>query len=235
MGLLGVGYAMWSDSVVIKGTVTTGSVDITVLDLFSSTSVRKTEDGGMLVTDSPSLPLDGTPAGTAIDAFPWAEDGSADPDFDPVAYATAAADGEDAVRLYFHNLFPLELIGNESFCADFNLLYEGTIPVHIATRWEIVPQGDPPELPPWGTELMKYTHITMTDTRNGVPVDQSEWLSLQLHKGDIYNVKVCIDVPQTLDSGENSQELLSGRTHELIGKIVAYQWNEPPPEVITLP
>ena len=105
LGTLGVGYAMWSDTIFVKGTVNTGTVDITV-DEYSATYVYKIlSTHGIEVSD---VEIDNA-------------------DYMPVASAVAEV-GENAqeVVMTYDNLFPGEL-----YCADFGGAYLGTIPAHI--------------------------------------------------------------------------------------------------------
>lgn len=210
LGALGAGYAMWSDSILIKGTVTTAIVDINAFE-FTSTTVWKTSSGTAVRTDNQ------TPAG-AIDAFP------ADADIDPVAFAKAGPTimggqvVDDAVTLTFSNLFPLEITGDDGYCAGFSGNYTGTIPVHLAISWSVVQTGTDYD---WARELIsEHSKYIIRVNNIVVPVGP-----FQVHQGDIFSISFCIDPPQTLASGDK----MAGKSFDLLGKVLAYQWNEPPP------
>ncbi len=207
LGAVGAGYAMWSDQILIKGTVTTAIVDINAFE-YTSTTVWKTESGTAVRTDNI------TPTG-AIDAFP------ADTDIDPVAFAKAGptiSGGntlEDAVTMTFSNLFPLD---GARYCTGFSGNYTGTIPVHLAVIWSVVktePEYD------WARELIsKHSEFVITVNDKEVPVRP-----FQIHQGDTFNISFCINPPQELASHTS----MAGKSFDLIGKVLAYQWNEPAP------
>ena len=125
LGTLGVGYAMWSDTINITGSVGTGSVDLDVQSV-SCTWVYKVIDLGYedyvvgdIVVSSTQLDLD--------------QDGVAD---DPpknelleVASAVTASGlaDTDTATMTFTNLFPTYT----PIAADVVLHYNGTIPAHV--------------------------------------------------------------------------------------------------------
>lgn len=249
MGALGAGYAMWSDSIFVKGTVTTGSVDILLSKTFSQTYVWKTADTAdpdrLVVTDSSTPPLG------AIDAFP--NDGQAPADIDPVSYATASQtmDGsspvDDAVTFTFVNLFPLELSGDvpgaDGVCADFNAVYNGTVPVHVASNWQVVQSSVSPADRYTQAQyvLANFTHYEIS-VNEGDPVPIVDWNDVQLHQGDRINVRVCIDIPQTYDPDgqgsapvENTYEDFGNMSFSFLARMLFYQWNEPAPATVDLP
>jgi len=119
LGAMGVGYAMWSDSIAISGTVNTGNVNINVSE-FSGTVVYKNIMDDLIVY----LPFIGalpTPPANNIQ----------------VAYAVAAAgDAEDTVVVTFNNLFPIfngvpSPTNTLPYKADFTITNAGSIPVKL--------------------------------------------------------------------------------------------------------
>jgi hypothetical protein len=219
LGLAGAAYAMWFDTVVVKGTVTTADIDLNVT-AYSKTYVWKTVINGLRVTYS-SLPPADYPA--AIDAFP--NDGQSD--IDPLAFASAEQAGDDNVILTYSNLFPLEIEGDYGYCAGFGGTYDGTVPVHIGVQWSITPP-----IPGWATVLMN-NHAAIEIRVNNILIPEPNWADIQLHQGDTYYFKVCVYVPQTWGAGDSplsgsTSVQLDGQSFSLTGKIVAYQWNEEP-------
>jgi hypothetical protein len=232
LGSLGAAYAMWSDDIVVNGTITTGRVDINVVPDFEETYVWKTVVQGIMVTHSDIPPYsEGNPSATATDAFPGIDKNQDGYDIDPVAFATVMENGEEAVQITFNNLFPLDLVDEPGLGVGFKLKYEGTIPVRVATKWSIVPHGESMTIPDWASELMSnHATITMTDPETGNAIDKNSWENIQLYPGDTVNVRVGIDIPQSIN-GKSSQPILSGKSFQLAAKIGVYQWNESAPAV----
>jgi hypothetical protein len=114
LGMLGVGYAMWSDTVYLDGTVETGTVDI-VVDNTSDTWVYKVIQGGGILFEP--APLGGL---TVI--------GDDDGTYMLIASANTSYCGQD-VAMTFQNLFPTT---SGNITADVKLHYVGSIPAHIA-------------------------------------------------------------------------------------------------------
>jgi len=114
LGALGVGYARWQDSVVINGTVNTGTVTLTVLPDTSATYVYKDTSNDTVNVSGVKL---------------------TDPKFILVASANATRVSDDQVLVAFDNLFPIfagpgPMENPIPYCADFTVKYTGTIPVH---------------------------------------------------------------------------------------------------------
>jgi len=213
LGALGVGYAMWSDTITIDGTVNTGTVDINVTG-YSATYVYKTmPDHGCVVSDVPLKDTDNI-------------------DYTLVSYAVAAQtlDGtgapvDDAVTLTYDNLFP-----GACYCADFTGVYAGTIPVHI--------YADIDSDNPWLAALYEAGYVGIK-----YKVNNEEYIGsvVQLHEGDTFWVELCIRIPQddnkdldailsqygiTHDGEGTTQDWLQGQSGSFEATIVAYQWNE---------
>lgn len=123
LGALGVGFAMWSDTITIDGTVNTGNVDIVVTD-WSNTWVWK-------VVGNPDYPNE-----IAV-MHQWESDPNNELPPDgmvpvgpgpggKVAYADSDRLGDDRVGVYFGNLFP-----SVDFIADFLVHCAGSIPVRV--------------------------------------------------------------------------------------------------------
>jgi hypothetical protein len=233
LGVLGVGYAAWFDTLILRGTVETGDVDINIIDL-SGTYVWKTdpyycpvaediveiyvEHGWMDEIGTP--PVDPEPA-DAIDAFP--NDGEAD--IDPVAYGIAWMDDQDpdgdTVMVEFANLFPCTPV-----TVDLLVQYDGSIPVHLVAQMD-------PAMDPEGILAQLYAcgYITFNgyEYENGV---KGAWIdhidNIQLHEGDQIYVEMTIHIPQIHEEGHPfDQSELEGLGPLCFGvKVYAVQWNE---------
>lgn len=137
---IGMGYAAWTDTITIDGTVNTGSVDLLVVG-YSGTWVWKIWETGytdeIYVTNDPDwVPMDFD--GDGIDEFL--------PDPVASAWAEQATDAsgpiDDAVKVTFDSLFPCI-----TFEADILFHYVGSIPVKIsATTIDFHEDTSDPEL-----------------------------------------------------------------------------------------
>ena len=140
LGALGVGYAMWSDTVTIDGTVKTGSVDIVVEELSSTYVYKVINPEGYQMPDLSteiyrsmicwSVNSVASPPGNA--PLPLDDELVAGDDLLLVASAVTAeaAGGDDQVlEMTFDNLFPTT---NCNIVGDVVLHYIGTIPAHVA-------------------------------------------------------------------------------------------------------
>ncbi len=107
LGTLGVGYASWTDTVVIDGSVSTGDVDIEI-DSVSSTYVFKILSTG----------------GIAFQSYPM----TISNDYVRIASAVTTSSGQ-TVTMTFTNLFPTE---TQEIKADVVMHYVGSIPAHVA-------------------------------------------------------------------------------------------------------
>jgi len=109
LGALGVGYAMWQDTVTIEGTVNTGSVEISIEDLSETYVYKVLDTHGIMMSDVEIV----------------------DPNLLLVASATAedvtVDGGAKTVEMTFDNIFPT----CDPIVADVLLHYTGSIPVHV--------------------------------------------------------------------------------------------------------
>lgn len=231
LGVLGVGYAMWSDTLLISGTVNTGTVDINVvgLDNYSGTYVYKDLDNGEIVTVKTPPALDPKYNNTE--------------DYELVAFSEARAGaGNDEIIFEYDNLFP----ESGPYCADFKATYDGSIPVHVAWDWRYVDDEgelyEPSLIPDPVIKylLYYYTTIIITDSNGSNIVNpyDTALAGVQLHQGDWIKAEVCITIPQEWNYGgtlHNSQEDLGGLDFDFVAKLITYQWNEPAPTVYPTP
>jgi hypothetical protein len=107
LGTMGVGYAMWYDTVAITGTVKTGSVNLAITGV-SSTYVYKNLDSDLMVTSATPI----TQGNYLLVASAVAND-------------TSVGEAE-SISMVWNNIFP-----DVPFTCDFNLTNMGTIPVKL--------------------------------------------------------------------------------------------------------
>jgi len=121
---LGVGYAAWTDTITIEGTINTGNVDLAVRG-YSGTWVWKVYGGEQAPADElyiwHGLVQDKPTMGHLENLFPQStiEEISS-------AYARPGVGEEADVVMTFDNLFPCQ-----DFYADVIFHYEGSIPAYV--------------------------------------------------------------------------------------------------------
>jgi predicted ribosomally synthesized peptide with SipW-like signal peptide len=200
LGSLGVGYAMWSDTVVINGTVETGSVDI-VIESVSSTFVYKDLDDRRIVFTTREL--------TKQEMEDWNKI--------YVASANTTYCGQ-TVTMVFDNIFPTPTKGN--ITGDVMLHYMGSIPAHI--DYDIVYWGT--DLSDY-LELT-WDYVANPDS-DRVDQDDINPEDIQLHYCDHLYLEVYLDPQALQDNGVDAQNIVnSGFDIELM----VHQWNEEPQE-----
>jgi predicted ribosomally synthesized peptide with SipW-like signal peptide len=168
LGALGIGYAAWTDTINITGTVHTGSLNIDVTG-YSGTWVYK------------------VPGDTAHHEI-WIYRGNAAIPFSPpagsfeVAHAVALPDGEDAIKVEFVNLFP-----DIDFIADATLTYTGTVPAKInKITWDFGDQA-------WIGQGIRdgWIYATARDAQGQVVLE-----GFQMHQGATVYLELHITVPE---------------------------------------
>ena len=198
---IGVGYAAWTDTIYIQGTVNTGTVSWHFSD-YSGMWAYKDPDGyeqyGELEIHT------GAAHGNVVGAWDTGHHHL----LVARSFAAQGADDHHAV-VTFDNIFPL-VTPACGFCADLTITYTGTVPGKI-NRLDITNNLG---------AIDAFTTITIT-VRNvageiiyqGVPQ-----LGLQLHNGYTIHIDMCINPPET-----QASQGLSGSFSLTAGII---QWNE---------
>ncbi len=118
VGMLGIGYASWTDQVVITGTVETGTLDVDVVYV-SYVEVWK----DYVTEEAVTVAYADNAAGDVVfGPYP------AEPPADglKVAYTTAEIFADDEVKFTFNNLFP-----SEYFIIDVKMHCLGSVPVKL--------------------------------------------------------------------------------------------------------
>ena len=220
---VGAGYAAWTDTVKIDGTVNTGNVDI-VIRYLSSTYVYKdliTDDcvAVYVLADLVGAPVrqfvydPETGVGTwypDIDGYMW----DLPVDFLLVASSVATKIADDEVSVTATGLFPCICFGVEIL-----LHYDGSIPVKInkaeigtndAWLQTLIDNGQA------GVAVWKSNEYG--NLLEEIPLD--ELLGYQLHQCNWIMVIIAIHLPQ--------EDALMGQTASFTGELEVVQWNEYP-------
>ena len=186
LGALGVGYAAWTDTIYIEGTVTTGSLDL-VIERTSGTEVYKDLDNDELVyshwyrilPDGEKQyfddPISSPPPANGL----------------LVAYVETTQDLEndpsgDTLVMEFNNLFPLTgyMYGSwGNWIGDCLMHARGTVPMRVQVEYEVT--GIPEE---W-VEI-RFFHFGLGE------FTPEEFDGIQLHHCDKFEVWVMVNVPQ---------------------------------------
>jgi len=170
LGALGIGYAAWTDTINVTGTVHTGTLNIDVTG-YSGTWVYKVPGDIQNNEIYISRPTNVPPTGIPNNPTPFL-----------VASAVATSGGEDAITVTFDNLFP-----SVDFIADATLTYTGTVPAKInSIDWDF---GDVD----WIERGIREGWIYAT-ARNAQ--QQPVLLGFQMHQGDTVYLELHIQIPQ---------------------------------------
>jgi hypothetical protein len=212
LGALGVGYASWTDTIFVTGTVNTGSVDLSIVEL-SSTYVYKVpgEEAGQYddVADEMVVvhqrknmrPSDGI-TWSVINVPPIPPNGIL------VASATANCTADDTISVTFDNAFPCTTL-----TADFLVHNVGSIPVKvdaeiISTWGDVALLGDPG---------VCGVHFYWWDEETGMGNEIIE-CPVQMHECEYVYCVMTLHLPQD----DAYQGLEGGFT----AQINAIQWNK---------
>jgi len=219
LGALGVGYAAWTDTVTIEGTVNTGTVDL-VVEGYSGMWMWKIPGG------DPDYKLSTNPAYEPTQVLEY-------PKPFIVAYSCAAqttagatpAPVDDSVTVTFNNLFPL--LGADGRAtpweADFECHYVGSIPVKVMIEEiKIEPKTGDDDLSGLTITISAYTMLG--ESKVWTPITPEELEGLQIHYCDRVRFVVNILVPQYATEALNEPNM--GQNGTVTGQIKVIQWNE---------
>ena len=213
---IGAGYAAWTDTITIDGTVNTGSVDINI-EYLSGTWVWKYPEHGFGYWHgwaSTSNPPDVIPADASFVA-------SASADFTEV---------DDTILITTVDLFPCQF-----FMVDFLIHYEGSVPGRIndltidsdnQLLMQLYAEGD------IGYEAWTWTQTTEDINANGpggmeyMDVEITDVLfGYQLHYCDWILIKLWIHLPQYWNNGLPTDDLMNLEA-DFTASLGVIQWNE---------
>ena len=205
LGALGVGYAAWTDTITIEGTVNTGSVDINV-EYFSGTDVYKDLDTDEMVWVFWVKDREGGVVN---------QEGKAPDNGLLVAWAAAAPGQEDdTVIVTFNNAFPCG--GRNPLFADFIVHYEGSVPAKVFAEIE---SDDEWLVELWDTGYAGAMGSIIEPSADGFDfVETIEELPIQMHYCDYAWVGLWLDIPQ--------EDRFMGLSGSFTAKITAIQWNK---------
>ena len=214
VGGLGIGYAAWTDTITIEGTVDTGDVNIDIWG-YSETDVYKGPDDECVAIYT-AMNLDGTVLYHSIN------DGAIQmgaPDLTNLlliasAHVTSINHANNTVTVDYDNLFPCIC-----FATDLLLHYNGSIPVKVNTDtfttgypWlqKLVDDGD-----------MDSGAVRVTMGTDGIPVPgETVDIGTQLHECDFVLLVMGIHIPQ--------DDTLMNKSGSATYTIEVVQWNEYP-------
>jgi hypothetical protein len=228
LGTVGVGYAMWQDTIYIDGNVETGSLGINVVYV-SGCIVYKIVDTGEIafyywvddVNGNEVTHVGTKPDGTANNL--------------EVATGTSKIMADDVVAMNFTNAFPTKYQGGASgLYADIIAHYDGTIPGHVTyvfwtedaiTQWL------------WDNGFIDlYVFETVVTVNDDGTIDYTiddliaPRQTIQMHFCDYIKINVYIDLPQPEEliklGAPYTQEDFMGQTLGFQIRVNATQWNE---------
>jgi hypothetical protein len=213
LGALGVGYAHWTDTINIEGTVCTGSVDINA-EYFSGSEIYKDLDNDALVYYFYVLDADGYTVWDYWSAIP----------IDPylVSYGYAYPIDDDVVGIYFSNAFPCSYL-----VADFIVHYTGSVPAIVTADFDTVPD-DPAVLWLWDNGYISFyaAHVYFEDDE--FIVGQEITGPIQMHYCDYAKIWMYVNLPQDdqlVGTGFTQADFMDV-CWNFTAHITATQWNE---------
>ena len=208
LGALGVGYASWTDSVTIDGSVNTGTLDLQIQSV-SETWVYKV----VCVNGYGGAPFEGY----------YVSDTKLD-EPDCLLYVgsaqTSYTTNPDVITVTFDNLFP-----DVDFVADFVLHYVGTVPVKVNVA-TLTPETNPlmklmGEAEASGNEYGMWIDGKLSKDGGTNWEDWDLVEGVQLHNCYLLKINIHVLLPQ-----DNSYKGLDNQTFS--GEIEVIQWNKYP-------
>ena len=211
LGALGVGYAAWTDTITIEGTVNTGSVDLQVVEL-SSTLIYKVPDAPgeiVVVKQKENLrDLGGGIGWHIVNVPPIPDNGIL------VAQAKTTSPEDDEIVITVDNAFPCQ-----DLTADFLIHYVGSVPAKV----DVELTGCEDLTPDNGINdcdvLAPYVEVHFYESdENGTIGQEITECPVQMHYCDYVYCVATLHLPQ-----DNS---LMNLGCSFTAKITAIQWNE---------
>lgn len=213
LGALGVGYAHWTDTIYIEGTVCTGSVDINAV-YFSGSDVYKDLSNDALVTYFWVKDVDGIVVWDSWSAVA----------VEPLLVAQGGAYplGDDLVGINFTNAFPCS-----SLVADFIVHYGGSVPAIVTADFDTVP-ADPAVLWLWENGYISFraAHVDFVD--GNFTVGDPILGPIQMHYCEYAKIWMYVNLPQDDDlvGTAFTQADFMNVCWSFTAHITATQWNE---------
>jgi len=241
LGTLGVGYAAWTDEVIITGSVDTGSLDLVVED-YSGMWFWKVPGGTpeyFFTVDPEFVPAQVTGHPAPFIVAYAASKQTLDSSSEPV---------DDSITMTFSELFPIDspcvpLYGPDgddedsdpdlvacqyAWRADFVLHYNGTIPAMVDAEFTSA-TGDAEMLWNLGYAWVVFEYLDETYEPGDNPwvhrTGEEITDAVQMHYCDYVLGWLCVVIPQVPPEGYTQEDFMN-----LVGtftaKITAIQWNE---------
>ena len=213
LGALGLGYAHWSDTIFITGTVNTGSLDL-VVEALCGTEVYKDLENDELVY---CHWYNNLPDTTKIY---YNDDISSSPPangllvgYVEVTQDLAADPTGDTLVMEFTNLFPLEgymyPLGWGNWIGNCRIHATGTVPMHVKVTSEVT------GIPEAWVEIYFYPFFEPYGL-----FTPEEFDGIQLHHCDSFEVWVMVSVPK--------EDAAMSQSGTITLTIEGIQWNEYP-------
>ncbi|MFC2068066.1 hypothetical protein ACFLTP_03530 [Chloroflexota bacterium] len=207
LGVLGVGYAGWTDNIFINGTVNTGNVELELYE-FSDTIVYKDLANDEIVVQHVRK-NQGWPSPGPLNWSVILDPPTQQTFYEVASAVTTAGNGNPAdVVMTWTNIFP-----EVDFTCDLVYHYNGSVPVKARINYGFL-SGDEELLPYISAHMELIGAENPDDPRIGETVDEG----YQLHYCDVVKLEVTINLPQ-----DNSLQNLSASGWANIDVI---QWNE---------
>ena len=221
LGALGVGFAAWTDTIIIEGQVNTGDVSLEIIGI-SHTDVYKDHatDECVMVHTATTIGGQGLyysmgPCDTPLEQLnilPGAPQIPGSFELISFAHVTGVCQVTNTVTVEYFNLFPCIV-----FATDVLMEYTGSIPAKVnfdtfesPDQWllDLVASGD------IDSEAVRVTYTPPGPPITGETVD----IGTQLHEDDLVLLVLGVHIPQ-----DNTLMNKSGTATYTIGLI---QWNE---------
>jgi hypothetical protein len=220
LGALGVGYASWTDTIFVEGTVETGSVDIVVVDT-SNTWIFKYPEHNVDVWhtwDSQEGEVEPLPGN------PW-------PDYTPIAfpinysliaYADADKIADDTVKVVFGDAFPCDELR-----ADMLVHYVGSVPAIVDAEVTALTDNTDNGIDDCAL-LAQYVTVKFyqSDASGTQGTEITE--AYQMHECYYVLAIMTLNLPQAEDLAgtDLTQEDFMNLNCSFTAEITATQWNE---------
>ena len=229
IGSLGIGYAAWTDTIFINGTVNTGSVDIDA-EYFSGSEYYKylgTGDG-----DDTMRHIIRDASGATVLSLPVGFDPTTTPaDWYMVANATCAPTCvDDEVRIIFNNALPIE--AGEPLSVDLVIHNAGSVPVMVDAD---ITDADPMLEWLWDNGYISWSACRVAFVDEDPETFDFEFGdalfdTFQLDPCQYAKVWIWINLPQDSDleslPGGYTQADFMSQSWDFTAYIYAIQWNE---------
>ncbi len=206
LGSLGIGYAAWTDTLTIDGTINTGTVDLEIYELSDTLVYKDLDTDGVVISHLHKNVGAPPPVPGGLNWDQWRDNPPPENELLVASAISTLGTGENEVIFTWDNLFP-----SIDFTCDLVWHYNGSIPVKAMIDWGLDAESD------W---LLPYLTITQTviDSQDAERIGDCVWEGYQLHYSDVVKLEVTIHLEQL---PELMNQEASGHLN-----ITVIQWNE---------